>query len=35
MILEGKIKDSKMGSFPSDFKQSLNINFLCIVFIND
>ena len=35
MILEGEIKDAKMSSFSSDSQHSVNINFLCIFFIND
>jgi len=34
MILEGEIKDAKMSSFSSVSKHSLNINFLCIFFMN-
>ena len=33
-ILEGQIKDAKMSSFPSVFQTLININFLCIFFIN-
>ena len=33
-MLEGEIKDSKMSSFSSDSKYSVNINFLCIFFMN-
>ena len=33
-MLEGEIKDSKMISFSSDSKYSVNINFLCIFFMN-
>ena len=34
MILEGEIKDAKMSSFSSVFQTLININFLCIFFIN-
>ena len=34
MILEGEIKDAKMSSFSSDSKTLININFLCIFFMN-
>ena len=33
VILE-EIKDAKMSSFSPDFQHSLNINFLCIFFMN-
>ena len=33
-ILEGQMKDAKMSSFPSVFQTLININFLCIFFIN-
>ena len=33
MILEEEIKDAKISHFSSDFN-SLNINFICIFFMN-
>ena len=35
MILQGEIKDAKMGSFSSDFQTFIKkLKFLCIFFIN-
>ena len=34
MILEEEIKDAKISHFSSDFKHSLNINFIGIFFMN-
>ena len=34
IILEGETKDAKMSSFSCDFKTLININFLCIFFMN-
>ena len=33
-ILPGEIKDAEMSNFSSDFQTLININFLCIFFMN-